>query len=93
MTKKVDKLIREALKLIQDADGNVEYARGVWNDLFKATEYARDAWNDLFEAAEAIYDEQVNDGEDAWEIAVREQAERFEQAEQRRKNLKIVGEE
>jgi hypothetical protein len=75
INKQIDAALGAAVTLIQAADGDIEFARGKWND--------------VFEEAERIDHNQTVGGafEDEWEIAVREQTERFEQARRVRRRV------
>jgi hypothetical protein len=79
INKQVDEALGAAVTLIQAVDGDIELARRIWND--------------IFEEAERIDHNQTAGDEDEWERAVREQAERFDQAVQRRANMNIVSKE
>jgi hypothetical protein len=80
INKQIDAALGAAVTLIQAADGDIEFVRGIWNDVFE-------------EAERIDHNQTIGDAfEDEWEIAVREQTERFEQAVQRRENMKVVSE-
>lgn len=77
MSDKLRQIFDAAFALIEWTDGDIEFARHLWNE--------------AFEEAERIHHNQsLGDDMEDWECAVVEQAARFEQAIEARKQFRVV---